>query len=87
MSEFIISKVYALVSKPFRTCRDGEGGRRSVLFEDVNWCYSITLKIDESRAGPGRHPIWRPIKTIFMKLFLPKIGLENIFEGACPNCQ
>jgi len=45
-----------------------------------------------SRAGPihvgmaGRLIILHPFSAVFFKLFWPRLGLANIFEGAHPNC-
>ena len=42
-------------------------------------------------AGPsligarGRLIVQRPLNPIFFELFRSRIGLENVFEGACPN--
>jgi hypothetical protein len=41
----------------------------------------------QSHVGArGRLIIQLPLNLIFFEHFRPRIGLKNVFEGACPNC-
>jgi len=57
----------------------------TIYVERLRKCKKIMA--EPSHVGArGRLTVHRPLNPIFFELFRSRIGLENVFEGACPNC-